>query len=105
MVYWCVRHIATGQLMPQARRNRGYSHWNPAHPEHEFIGALDVPRLLTSKRSAERVIAGWAALPNGRNTQHQTTADGEWDDIVDFTDDGRTAGELEPVRVTLRLPR
>lgn len=99
MKFYLIRHKASNTLMPQARKNRGYSHWNPS-TEHSFEAALDVPRLMTSRKSAEACISQWVALPNGRQTSY-TTYDGEWDDMVDFKEDGRTKNDLEVIEADL----
>lgn len=31
-IYYVIRHKATGELMPELKRGRGYSWWNPALP-------------------------------------------------------------------------
>lgn len=98
--FFVIRHIASGALMPQAKRNRGYSHWNPAAVGKVFDVALDVPRLLRTRNSAARCIAQWAACPNGRHTSYQTYS-GEYDDAVDFKDDGRKKDDLEVVEVSV----
>ncbi len=96
-VFWGIRHCASKELMPQARKNRGYSHWNPTTGAR-FKQALDVPRLLTNRISAKRCIAQWLANPNGRHSSRQTYS-GEWDDIVGTKPDGRTATDLEIVQL------
>jgi hypothetical protein len=98
--YYVIRHKTTGEIMPQAEKNRGYSHWNPNHPEHEFKQRLGVPRLIDTRRKAVRCIQMWAANPNGRRTGYRSH-NGEWDDLVDFKEDGRTSDDLEVVEVDL----
>lgn len=99
-IFFVIRHIASGLLMPQAKRNRGYSHWNPAIVGQVFDLALDVPRLLHTRNSAVQCIAQWAACPNGRHTSYQTY-DGYDDDGVDCKDDGRKKEDLEIIEVVL----
>jgi hypothetical protein len=102
MTFYAIRHKASGALMPQGDRKRGYSHWNPGAADHVFKNATQVPRLLVSETSARRCIAQWAALPNARLHGHQTY-DGEWDYGVEGKDDGRTKADLEPVRVEVTV--
>jgi hypothetical protein len=99
--YYCIRHKATGELMPQAKRDRGYSHWNPNIPEHEFKKAIDVPRLISTRRKAARCISMWAANPNARHISSVNSYTGEYDDDIDIKPDGRTASDLEIIEVDL----
>ena len=104
MTYYVIRHKATGELMPQSRRDRGYSHWNPNNPEHEFGLRLGVPRLIDTRRRAVRCIYAWAANPNGRRSLSAPSYyTGEQDDIVDIKPDGRKAEDLEVVEVEIHL--
>ncbi len=98
--YYVIRHKTTSELMPQALRNKGYSHWNPSHPEHKFESATGVPRLIDTRRRAARCISMWASAPNAKRTSYQQY-DGEWDDDVDIKQDGRTREDLEIVEVDL----
>ena len=102
MTYYAIRHRATGQLMPQSRRNRGYSHWNPS-ADHKFDQALTVPRLLENERTAQRCIAQWAVCPNGKRSGYQSFYDGEWEETIDFKDDGRKRDDLEAVRLKITV--
>jgi hypothetical protein len=102
-IYYAIRHKATGELMPQAKRDRGYSHWNPSHPEHEFRQKLGVPRLIDTRRRAARCITMWVANPNGKRSGSQNNYTGEYDDIVDFKDDGRTSDDLEVIEINLLI--
>lgn len=100
MTYYLIRHKATGLFMPQGRRNRGYSHWNPSNVGNVFESGLDVPRLLTTRKSAARCIARWAACPNG-HMHHSISYDGEEDYSVDFRDDNRKRDDLEVVEALI----
>lgn len=102
-LYYAIRHKVTGELMPQAKRDRGYSHWNPSNIEHKFNQALGVPRLIDTRRRAFRCIVMWAANPNGIRSGSQNSYTGEWDDIVDFKGDGRTSDDLEIIEVKLEF--
>lgn len=101
-LYYVIRHKATGELMPQAKRNRGYSHWNPGNTEHKFDQTLGVPRLIDTRRKAAKCIVEWANLPNGRHSSYQSY-DGEWDETVDSKPDGRKREDLEIVEIDLIL--
>lgn len=99
-IYYVIRHIKTGELMPQMKRDRGYSHWNPDHPKE--INRLGVPRLIDTRRRATKCIIQWCANPNGRRSV-STSYYGEVDDIVDIKPDGRKREDLEVVEVKLKL--
>ena len=102
--YYVIRHKATGEIMPQSRKDKGYSHWNPSHPEHEFRLSLGVPRLIDTRRRDAMCIHMWAALPNSRRSLSEPSYyTGEQDDIVDIKPDGRKADDLEIVEVDVIL--
>ena len=50
MIYYMIRHKASGEFMPIMKRGRGYTHWNPSNPENNKI------RMMTNcpRRSEER---------------------------------------------------
>lgn len=100
MTYFMIRHKASGEFMPQGKRDRGYSHWNPS-TEHEFKKALSVPRLIISKKSAKKVIAMWAVMPNSRQHGYEDW-DGEWTDDIISKHDERTKDDLEIVKVSIK---
>jgi len=106
MIYYMIRHKATGEFMPELKRTRGYSHWNPAlHDTATHLGRrklLGVPRLFPSRGSAYRSIVQWNAVPNGRQSSHQSY-DGEWDDDIDIKPDGRSKDDLEIVEVNIEV--
>jgi hypothetical protein len=95
-IYYIIRHRATGEIMPQMKRGRGYTHWNPNNPNKDMgrIVELCTPRLLTSAKQARRCIDAWAMLPNATNDY-----DG---DLKIGPDDGRKNEDLEIVGVELR---
>lgn len=100
-----IRHKESGEFMPELKRTRGYSHWNPAKVDtasnfkKKLVGT---PRLFASRKNAHLSIAQWYALPNGRQSSYQSY-DGEWDDILDSKEDGRSKDDLEIVPVELVL--
>lgn len=101
VTFYLIRHKATQQVMPQCIRGRGYSHWNPGSDEVISKGLfLNVPRLLESKKQAERCISMWFTWPNGKRSSYQSY-DGEWDDITDFKSDGRKKEDLEIVKIRI----
>lgn len=102
MIYYAIRHKKTGKLMPQARRDRGYSHWNPDTKEGEMFSSIGVPRLIDTRRKAAKCIEMWVALPNGKRSII-TSYHGEQDDIVDFKPDGRKKDDLEIIEVYLQM--
>ncbi|MEX0595467.1 MAG: hypothetical protein WD512_03125 [Candidatus Paceibacterota bacterium] len=94
MIYYVIRHKATGELMHQCKRGKGYSWWNPSNPQSKIPVFLNIPRLFESSKQAQRAISQWKANPNGRRSISQSYS-GEFDDIVDFKDDGRKKDDLE----------
>lgn len=106
MIYYMIRHKATGEFMPELRRTRGYSHWNPAKfdtTEHiDKKKLLGVPRLFHSRKRAINCIAQWNSMPNSKAYGHQRY-DGEWDDGIDCKPDGRSKDDLEVVEVSIEI--
>jgi hypothetical protein len=105
MIYYMIRHKATGEFMPELRRTRGYSFWNPGKVNTlETLGkkVLGVPRLFASPRQASRSIIQWNSLPNGRVKSYQSH-EGEWDELIDSTPDGRSKSDLEIVTVNIEV--
>ena len=104
MIYYVIRHKATGLLMPQSRRERGYSHWNPAVHTTDWSGgmvtALPVPRLIDTRKKANACIKAWFTTQNGRQKIHNSYF-GEQDIEVDTKPDGRKLEDLEVVEVEL----
>ena len=96
-----IRHKASGEFMPELKRTRGYSHWNPGANKSpdakKFTGA---PRLIPSRRNAIRMIAQWNANPNARYAGYINSY-GEDDYGVDTKPDGRTKDDLEVVAVDI----
>jgi hypothetical protein len=100
-----IRHKATGEFMPELRRTRGYSHWNPSKfdtREHLKKKLLGVPRLFASRRIAHRCIVQWNSNPNSTYHAYQTH-DGEWDDDITTKADGRSMDDLEIVEVNIEI--
>ncbi len=101
MIYYMVRHKESGDYMPELRRGRGYTHWNPSTKSMPQMAKLiGVPRLLPSRRTAQRVIVQWAAMPNARYSGY-TSYDGEDDYDISIKDDGRKKEDLEVVEVSI----
>lgn len=112
MIFYMIMHKATGFLMPQAKRDRGYSHWNPAVVGTKLIvngynngvmsNAMPIPRLLDTRRRAAACIVQWATNPNARRSLSTPSYyTGEQDDIVDTKPDGRTKDDLVVVEVNI----
>ena len=93
MIYYALRHVATGKLMPNSRLGAGYSHWNP--PNGFMRGALNTPRLFTSDANARRARTLWVSMPNC--TEHC------YEDGTDITtkNDGRKLEDLEVITLVL----
>ena len=97
--YYAIRHIASGKLMPQMKTDRGYSHWNPSSKPEGPNMALDVPRLIVSRRKAAQIIVQWACNPNAFNSSYRIGIYGEEvEQFVDNKPDGRKKTDLEIVR-------
>lgn len=106
MIYWMIRHVATGEFMPELRRGRGYSHWNPGKVEtvthlgrRKLIGT---PRLFPSQSAANRSIVQWNALPNAYNG-YKSGPFGTDEYDTQIEDDGRKKEDLEAVMVTIEV--
>ena len=105
MTYYMIRHKATGEFMPELRRTRGYSHWNPSKfetAEHLKDKLLGVPRLLSSRRRASKCIDAWNANPNSVWSIRQSYL-GNDDEFIDTKPDGRSKDDLEIVEVNLEI--
>ncbi len=105
MIYYMIRHKVTGEFMPELKKTRGYSHWNPAKVDTiETFGKnlLGVPRLFSSRGKAHRSIVQWNAIPNGK----QSYGSGEYGDLepddIKITPDGRSKDNLEIVEVSIK---
>lgn len=90
--------------MPQMKRGRGYSHWNPSRPEPQKIYAeLNIPRIVKTHKQASKLIVAWACNPNA---YRHFTSNGYLDDAdedIGVKPDGRTKNDLEVVKVELRI--
>jgi len=105
MIYYMVRHKATGEFMPELKRTRGYSHWNPAKVDTvETLGkkVLGVPRLFANRKKAHNTIVQWNACPNSY-VRGSHSYDGEWDEDLNVKPDGRTKEDLEIVEVNIEV--
>lgn len=102
MIYYLIRHKLSGEYMPQSKKGRGYSHWNPNNLNHEFKLSSGVPRLVDTRRRAFNIIKNWASTPNGRRSISQNNYTGEYDDIIDIEFDGRKMEDLEIIEVELK---
>lgn len=101
-IYYIIRHKQTSELMPQMLRGRGYTHWNPNIPDRKKIVAeLDIPRLMMSRKQAEKVIRHWVAMPNAQASGYQSSTN-EWVDDISTKEDGRKADDLEILEITLK---
>lgn len=101
MIYYLIRHKASGEFMPQAKKSRGYSHWNPSNVNgHGMQQALPIPRLIDTRRKAAKCIKEWVCNPNAKHT-FTVSYEGHEDDSLDIKPDGRTKNDLEVVEVEL----
>jgi hypothetical protein len=105
MIFYAIRHIKSGKLMPEVKTRGGYSHWNPDNstiPEEIF---LDVPRLFRFSKKAKKCIIQWFACQNGRRSFGQNSYTGEYDDFINFEKDGRKKEDLEVIKIELRIKK
>lgn len=99
-----IRHIATGEFMPELKRGRGYSHWNPSQDYLRTISSskyTGAPRLLATIRMAKQCIAQWNCLPNAKMGSRRDYF-GEEDVDIDIKPDGRKKSDLEIVIVNIK---
>jgi hypothetical protein len=106
MIYYMIRHKATGEFMPELKRGRGYTHWNPGKVDtathlgrRKLIGT---PRLFNSLRHANASIVQWNALPNAYNG-YKSGPFGTDEYDTNITDDGRKKDDLEVVMVSIEI--
>lgn len=99
-----IRHKATGEYMPELRRGRGYTHWNPAkHETATHLGRrklMGVPRLFPSRGSAHRSIVQWNALPNSYSG-YRSGPFGSDEYEIRIGNDDRKKEDLEIVEVNI----
>ena len=88
-MFYVIKHKTTGYLMPQARHNKGYTHWNPSSAT-PFRGALETPRLFTTANGAKKAIRAWFGSPNATVRYYE---DGPGD--LKIKQDGRKLKDLE----------
>jgi hypothetical protein len=89
--------------MPQIKRGKGYSHWNPSNPDAKVSNKLvGVPRLLRTRKGAERCIVQWNAVPNGRQS-YRTSYFGEEEYDTEIKNDGRKKEDLEIVEIRIKI--
>lgn len=104
MIYYMIRHKATGEFMPELRRGRGYTHWNPSrHDTVSHLGRrklLGTPRLFPSRKAAYNSIVQWNALPNAYNG-YKSGPFGTDEYDTNIHDDGRSKADLEVVEVEI----
>lgn len=105
MIYYAIRHKASGQLMPQMKRGRGYSHWNPSNPDPEkkVYAIMPTPRLIDTRKRAMACLAQWAAMPNAKYFGHTDFETGYKEYDLATKRDGRKKEDLEVVKVELRI--
>lgn len=99
MIYFAIRHKQSGEFMPLANNNKGYSYW--LKKDDKFEQAIpDIPRLLPTKKQAEKCIIEWA---KGYYIWVDKPGENWWADQVHklINPDGRTKDDLEVVTVNL----
>lgn len=104
MTFYAIRHIRTGELMPQVLTRGGYSHWNPDNPNMPHNIFDGTPRLHMTRRKAKRCIVQWFVCQNGRRGWYQSY-EGDVFDEIKVKEDGRKKEDLEVVEVELEVKR
>jgi hypothetical protein len=106
MIFYMIRHKATGEFMPELKRTRGYSWWNPSKSDTREVlkdKIIGVPRLFPFRRNAHLAIVQWNALPNARTEYGQSDWQGEAEIGIRCKPDGRSKDDLEIVEVTIEV--
>jgi ribosomal protein S19 len=98
MEYYLIKHVASGEYMPQMKRGRGYSHWNPSKQSKMSV-RTNVPRLLTSEAQAKRVITAWSVYPNASTIRFESGFE-QCDDFL-TKPDGRKKEDLTVVKMRM----
>ncbi len=100
MIFYMIRHKASGEFMPELKKGSGYTHWNPSSIEsikgRKLIGT---PRLFRSLKHANGSISRWNTQPNSR-VKYVSDPYGE-DVINDIKPDGRKEEDLEVIEVKI----
>lgn len=103
LTFFALRHVKSQLLMPQMKRGRGYTHWNPDNVEEtqKLYSAMQIPRLLTSKRQAQRCRQLWSQYPNASTVRYEQSMWSDEGGGEDFRTkpDGRKLDDLEIVAV------
>lgn len=100
---YLIRHVPSQKLMPQLRRGKGYSHWNPSVSNEKLAAELPQPRIFMNIQAAKQAVAQWFAMPNAEMREY-TTLHGEGDYGICFKEDGRKKEDLEiiPARIVMK---
>ena len=96
MKVFVIRDRESGEIMPQAKKDGGYSHWLT---KEDFQCAEDYPRLFTCDKKAKRCITQWA-----RGTYEWMDfirPDGWLDQKKVWNNHGRQSTDLEVVEYKL----
>lgn len=99
MLYFAIRHKQSGEYMPLANNNKGYSYW--LKKDDKFEQAIPgIIRLFATKQKAEKSIVEWA---KGYYIWVDKPDANWWHDQVRkmVNPDGRTKDDLEVVTVNL----
>lgn len=96
MNLYIIRHKVTNQIMPEMKRGKGYSHWNPGTGAVPSSVEKDSIRIFYSERQAKQAVSAWASMPNCSVYYYN-----DGDDDYRFKDDGRKKEDLEVVECEL----
>ena len=101
MIVYAIRHKATQKFMPLFKKNKGYSHWNPAVVDKEIAAKeTGTIRIFAKELSAKLAIAQWYSNPNAEYRGY-TSYSGEDDYDLRVKSDGREKEDLEVVHFKL----
>lgn len=96
MRVFVIRDKESGELMPQAKKEGGYSHW--LSPEG-FQYAEPYPRLFTSSKKAKKCVVEWS---KGVPRREFRALDFDDPGRVTYEKHGREASDLEVVQYELK---
>jgi hypothetical protein len=102
MKVFALKHVATGELMPEMKRGKGYCHWSPGVLGMQADQALPTPRLFSAPSKARLARGQWV---RGIVEWKERKGDG-WDSLISdmrqvVRDVGRKTDDLQVVEFDL----
>ena len=104
--FYCIRHKASGELMPTLKNGRGYTYWNPLDSEWSDDCSTKTPRLFLTLEHAKGVVAKWAGY---RRRVYPTRPLATFSELMQHTSVVdpdfvvRKSSELEIIEIDLRI--